>query len=356
MHTNDLMFQRYMDDIQRYPLITAEKEKELANIIQTSDDPKKVTVAKEELVVANLKLVVKYALDYYSRLKNVDDVNVSLMDLINEGNIGLMRAAELFQSKKNVRFSTYAYSSIQRQVKRACKQSRFIHLPMDHFKYSAELKNLEEKYEKDGKKLTDEIIIHELKITSNMLALVRANRIPTISFEGLEEFLEGEKDENMLSADEGISQKELKNYLFEKMKELNPLERDILYLKFFSNCEMTLQDIGRREGVSRERVRQLLPKALKNLHYKIKEEVAIANSSTNKLDFSIWNKIKIMEEAIKNEINNEKERRSVKDECKQSKGKCKDESKEQIEPKKRRPYRTHMRAKNLPFFKFLGNA
>jgi len=87
MHTNDLMFQRYMDDIQRYPLITAEKEKELANIIQTSDDPKKVTVAKEELVVANLKLVVKYALDYYSRLKNVDDVNVSLMDLINEGNI-----------------------------------------------------------------------------------------------------------------------------------------------------------------------------------------------------------------------------------------------------------------------------
>ena len=183
-----------------------------------------------------------------------------------------------------------------------------------------------------------------------MLALIKNNRNPTITFEGLEEFIEGEKDENMLSAFENISQKELKGYLFEKMKELTPIQRSILYLKFFSNCEMSLKDIGVRAGVSRERVRQILPNALHSLYQKIKKEIAVVNSSANNSNLSI----KMMEELIKNnKINNNQKIRSTENECKQSKEKCKNESEKQIEPEKRRPYRTHMRTKDLPFFKAL---
>ena len=357
MQDQDAMLARYMQDISVYPRIKPPREKELADIIQKGDDPHEVAKAKDELVLSNLKLVVKFAIGYYPKVQGMNDANLSLMDLINEGNIGLMRAADLFKSSVGTNFSTYAYLSIQRRVKMAIKQGRFMRLPLNHFKYIVKLKALEDEYEGLKIELTDEIILKKLAISAELLELVRKNRACKLSLEGIEEALGGDKPcienaDDALPADEDASQRELRDYLYEKMKELKPNERDVLFMRFFGNQEMTLEEIGQRQGLTKERIRQILGKGLKSLKIKIQEEVAHTRLHGSNKDAPVW------------EIVGKKNIKTKKKTKKKTKSRKHKDEKENTEDsnisqsgkdKKPRSYRTYKSTKNLPFIKAIRN-
>ena len=266
----DPMLRKYMDDIGMHPLLTAEEEKSLAQISHNSNEDEATRkAARDKLIFCNLRLVVKCALDLYYKVNKMDDANLGLMDLIQYGNIGLVRAAELFSPEKNVRFGTYAYSGIQRRMARMVKESRFIRLPINHFKYIAQLKSLE--YEM-GDDLTDEIIMEKIGIDQNMLDLVKRNRGSTLSLDELEESTEQILSVEQSELESDCNHKETKNYLFEKMKELSSRDRNILFMKYFGNEEVTLEIIGNKMGLTRERVRQILGKSLKKLRKIIEKE------------------------------------------------------------------------------------
>jgi len=281
--------QRYLNDIRHYPLLTADQEKECSNIIHNSDDEKAKRKAIDKLVLGNLRLVVKFALGYHKKVCAMEDVNLSLMDIIEEGNIGLMHAAELFDSSKfkgrsgnAIRFSTYAYLSIQRQCKIAVKNSHFVRLPLNHFKWFHQIDGLEEKY---GDKLTDEIILRELNITPGTLELLKQNKSAKVSVEDFNYLLESSDFYSGEGADFSLSKKELREYLLRKIKELTPRHRDVLYTKFFTNDnEMTLQKVGDKRGVCRENIRQILYRALKILRKKIQEDQLMLKISKHPYD------------------------------------------------------------------------
>jgi len=302
----DPMLQRYMDDIEQYELIDHDREKELADIIHNSDDPEKINMAKDELVLSNLKLVVKYSIEYYQQARMFPDAHISLMDLINEGNIGLMRAAELFKSEKGVNFSTYAYLSIQRRIKRAVKNSKMMRIPVKHFKYIAGLKKLEQEYDENKETLTDDIIKERLEMTDDMLYLIKRNKEPTLSMDELEEeigdaFISSREDK-VEPADEATSRIQLREYLYEKMKELKPNHRDILFMKFFGNKDMTLEEMGQRKGITRERVRQIIPQALRALKIKIMDEASKSRIENVSNSMNIWDDLR--GSGVKNEDDN----------------------------------------------------
>jgi len=311
INQTDTILKIYLEDINAYKRIDSDREKELADIIQGSEDPEEVRKAKDELVTANLRLVVKYALDYYNKIKAFSDTKASLMDLINEGNIGLMKAADLFKSEKGVNFSTYAYLVIQRNIKRYVKNEKTIRIPLNHFKHIAELKSLEGEYKLKNEHLTDDIIKKELKITDDMLCMIRKNREPILSIDSLEEEV-GEsfmasQDNSIEHADDATSRMQLREYLYDKMKELKPNYRDILFMRFFGNTEMTLEEIGKRQGLTRERIRQIIPQALKALRIKILEESA-KSKNHNRNTMPIWSEIKDIDTKESINKNRNKER------------------------------------------------
>ena len=269
------MLDVYIEDIKGEPRITPKRELELADIIQNSSDKEAVKKAKDELVLSNLMLVVKLALDTYPKIRDFEDVNLSLMDLVEEGNIGLMRAAELFKTEPGVRFSTYAYISIRRAIKRGIRASRMIRLPMHHFKYITHLKDVEAL--EGGKALSDKELLEALDISQDMLDIIRKNKNGKVAIEDLEALSDNVKrnsDEEYVSVPEIVSNRELKNYLYEKMKELRPMHRDAIFMRYFGNAEMSLESIGLKLGVSMERARQIIMEGLKSLRMKIEEERA----------------------------------------------------------------------------------
>ena len=173
-------FDIYLRDIGRYPRITAEREQELAGIINKSKRAAEIEKAVTELVNANLRLVVHCLRDFNSYLNN-PAVSISRMDLICEGNIGLMKAARKynpdFRSDNTVyetgpTFSSYACTNIKSSMQRAVKLSRFIHIPEYHFSYWARLDELNRDVE-----ITDLEIMDKLDISEEKLRTLRKGRL-----------------------------------------------------------------------------------------------------------------------------------------------------------------------------------
>lgn len=264
------MLDCYAKDIEKYPLLTSDREKELSRIIQHSQDRDEVIKARNEMVECNLRLVVKLAIDFYSKVCGMDESNVTVMDLIQAGNIGLMRAADLFSYKKNFKFCTYAYPSIIRKMKRALMQSHFIRIPDNHFKHISQLKDLEARTK--GQKLTDDQIKIELNISDDMLEMIRTEKRSKVNIDETEYMSDSIVDENEVPLEKQLSRTDLKNYLYEKMKQLKPFDRDVLFYKFFGDETYTLNKIGDKYGVSRERVRIAIIDALHRLRKLIDQD------------------------------------------------------------------------------------
>lgn len=254
----------YLQQIGKVKLLTSEEEISIAKRISEGDD-----VAKGQLVKANLRLVVSIAKKYIGR-------GLSFLDLIQEGNLGLIRAAEKFDYKRGFKFSTYATWWIQQSITRGiADKSRTIRLPVHMIETIGRLKKVTRDMSLElGRTPTKEELSGRMGISLAKLRLVLKATQSTISLETplhtkdetskIGDFL---VDENTASPDSRVSQENLNEELEKILDSLRPRERDVLKLRFGLNDgnKRTLEEIGQLFGVSRERVRQIETRALNKL-------------------------------------------------------------------------------------------
>lgn len=254
----------YLQEIGKVKLLTAQEEIDLAKRIAEGDE-----VAKKKLIQANLRLVVSIAKKYIGR-------GLSFLDLIQEGNLGLIRAAEKFDYRRGFKFSTYATWWIQQSITRGiADKSRTIRLPVHMIETIGRLKKVTRDLTHDlGRAPTREELASKMGISLSKLRLVIKATQGTISIETpLHTKDEGSKiadflvDEGSESPDTRVSQENLTEEIEKILETLRPREKDVLKLRFGLNDgnKRTLEEIGQLFGVSRERVRQIETRALNKL-------------------------------------------------------------------------------------------
>ena len=258
--------QSYLREIGKIPLISANEERRLSILIQKGD-----VNAKKRLMEANLRLVVSIAKRYIGRSKNL-----SFMDLIQEGNIGLAKAVEKYDWRKGFKFSTYATWWIRQAITRAfADQSRTIRIPVHMIetiaKYSQTKRRLEQELGREP--LAEEIAI-EMDVPVEKVRYIQRISQDTLSLEypvgdeeeevGIGEFI---ADEKTLPPDRLAAQKVLRDQIREILRKLPKREQDILRMRFGLDDGVfhTLEEVGKAFGVTRERIRQIEAKALEKI-------------------------------------------------------------------------------------------
>jgi RNA polymerase sigma-32 factor len=281
-------YQRYMKDISRFPRISNEREAELSRIIIKSKSKAKVENAVNELVQANLLLVI-HCLKDFAKYITLSGNCISVMDLVAEGNIGLMNAAKKFNveyssgdekaHKRPISFSAYACKCIKTAMRRALKSSRFIHIPEHHFAYWTKINKLQELH---GDDLTDEIIVEQLEITPSRLAMLKKSQQCKTS--GLEEISECDGQSRWFDVmpnpkaecpERQAALSDLKKHLLEEISTLPPRTQKMLSMMFLEERKTTLGDLSQRFGISRERCRQICAKGLQTLKNQIETKFSV---------------------------------------------------------------------------------
>ncbi len=259
--------QAYMKSIVDYSLLTREDEIRLADIIHNGT-PEESEKAKNDLVQANLRLVVKIANEFIGR-------GVPKHDLISEGNIGLMTAAEKFESGKGAKFSTYSTWWIKQAMRRAiAEQSRTIRIPIQSAeKMNRILKKRDELTKKLGRIPSDQEIADELDLSRRTVSELRLSQFTTSSLN--DPLVDGEDgevidvvaDKHGASPDQLLGDIESVNRLQEMLHLLDEREQLVLELRFGLHGKqvMTLEDVGKAAGCTRERVRQIQNRAIRKL-------------------------------------------------------------------------------------------
>lgn len=253
----------YLREIGRIPLLTGEEEVKLAKRMEAGDK-----LAKKRLAEANLRLVVSIAKKYIGR-------GLSLLDLIQEGNTGLMRAVEKFDYKKGYKFSTYATWWIRQAITRAiADQARTIRIPVHMIEIINKLIRVQRQLVQElGREPTPEEIAKVLGIDVPKVEHIIKISQETVSLEApvgeeedskLGDFIEDDKN---LSPEESAINQLLKGHINEFLQYLSPREQKILKMRFGLEAERThtLEEVGQEFGVTRERIRQIEAKALQKL-------------------------------------------------------------------------------------------
>ena len=258
--------QMYLKEIGRISLIKAEEERELARRIEKGDEE-----AKNKLTQANLRLVVSIANRYVGRSSNL-----SLLDLIQEGNIGLFRAVEKFDWRRGYKFSTYATWWIRQAITRAiADQARTIRIPVHMVETISKFQQVRRRLTQDlGREPLPEEIASEMGIEVEKVHHIMKISQDTVSLETpvgdddedstLGEFIE---DDKILSPTEETSRRILRDHIRDIIKDLLPREQKILKMRFGldDGITHTLEDVGKEFGVTRERIRQIEAKALEKI-------------------------------------------------------------------------------------------
>jgi len=248
--------QLYLQEIGKTPLLTIEEEIALAKRIRRGDK-----AARDHMISANLRLVVKIAMDY-------KDFGLPLLDLISEGNIGLVKAVERFDPRKGGKLSTYAAWWIKQSIKRAlANQSKTIRLPVHLVdKISKMRRTAMALTEQLGREPTDEELAIELQVPTAKVAHLKSVSVRPASLDApvgedsdSSTFGEMIGDENAQSPYEGLRERNLNRDLSAMVNSLDAREAEIIRLRFGleGRDELTLEEVGRKFHVTRERIRQL---------------------------------------------------------------------------------------------------
>ena len=255
----------YLKEIGRVALLKAEQEVHYAKLIEQGDDE-----AKNQLTEANLRLVVSIAKKYIGR-------GMSFLDLIQEGNMGLIRAVEKFDYHKGYKFSTYATWWIRQAITRAiADQARTIRIPVHMVETINKLVRVSRRLLQElGREPMDEEIAEEMGITPEKVREITKVSQDPVSLEtpiGEEEdshlgdFVE---DKEATAPSEAASLTMLRTEVEDILDTLTPRERRVLQLRFglIDGHQRTLEEVGKRFGVTRERIRQIEAKALRKLRH-----------------------------------------------------------------------------------------
>jgi RNA polymerase primary sigma factor len=268
-YDGDTAIKLYLREIGQVKLLTPQEEIELAARIKKGDKK-----AREQMIKANLRLVVKIARDY-------EGIGLPLLDLISEGNIGLMKAVERFDPAKGGKLSTYGSWWIKQSIKRAlANQSKTIRLPVHLVDKISKMRRTALKLQEIlGREPSDEELAEELGISATRVAQMRTAAIRPASLdapigdEDSNNFAEVVQDENADTPYEQLEEKTVVKMLQEMVTTLDPREATILRARFGldGGSQRTLEEVGEKFGVTRERVRQIQNIALKKLRKMIEK-------------------------------------------------------------------------------------
>ena len=264
--------QMYLKEIGRYPLLSSEEEVDLAKKIEKNDES-----ARQKLAVSNLRLVVSIAKKYVGR-----SANLTLLDLIQEGNIGLFKAVEKFDYKRGYKFSTYATWWIRQAITRAlADQGKTIRIPVHMVETINKYQQVVRRLVQDlGREPLAEEIAAEMGVEVDKIRYIQKISQDTISLEApvgqddedsaLESFI---PDEESITPSMATARKILKAHIQEIINDLTPREQKILDMRFglTDGVTHTLEEVGKVFAVTRERIRQIEAKALDKIrqHHKV---------------------------------------------------------------------------------------
>ena len=260
---------KYLQEIGHEDLISVEEEVELAQRIRKGDRS-----ALEKLTKANLRFVVSVAKQYQNQ-------GLSLPDLINEGNLGLIKAAEKFDETRGFKFISYAVWWIRQSILQAiAEQSRIVRLPLNQVGSVNKINRMLNKFEQENERypsieeIADKIDLPEDKIADAMKVNGRHVSVDAPFTDGEDNsLLDVLPNNDATMADNLLVQESLRDEISRALKTLNDRERNIVEAFFGINqSEMTLEEIGDKYGLTRERVRQIKEKAIRRLRHNTKNK------------------------------------------------------------------------------------
>jgi len=282
---NDTM-KVYMGEIAQIPLVNKKEEADLADEIH-STDPERHEIARTTLIKANLRLVVKIAHDFKG-------LGLPLLDLISEGNIGLMRAVEKFDPAKGAKFSSYAAWWIKQSMRRAlANQSRTIRIPVQSAGKINKIKTVRMRLAEElGREPSDAEIAEHLDFSERTVSGLRLADLRTISLhDPIQQGEEGEfqdiiPDRHAMTPDQIIGDIESVFRLMDLLDKLDERERKILEMRFGlrGGKTLTLEEVSQQIGRTRERVRQIQNQALAKLKQLLMDEAGYSNNGVQNED------------------------------------------------------------------------
>ncbi len=262
---NTASLDKYLQDIGKEELITAEKEVELARRIRNGDK-----IALEKLTKANLRFVVSVSKQYQNQ-------GLSLPDMINEGNLGLIKAAQRFDETRGFKFISYAVWWIRQSILQAiAEQSRIVRLPLNQVgsinKIKKATSQLEQRFERppSESEIANELEVSNHKINSTLkIATKYVSMDAPMGNDEDTKFLDFFVPKDIEDTDESLMKESLGNEIQRSLSSLSTKERDIInmYYGIGRNYSLTLEEIGAKFDLTRERVRQIKEKAIRRLRH-----------------------------------------------------------------------------------------